>query len=218
MLSARPPYDSVRAIDKRTLYIFVSIQITQKKWFKFFNKEKVAPCIRLKAKTKVGGIPVWALFKGIPTGEVRWWYRPLMVYGVPLRVCALRDAHGHLLYVATLEHGWNALERYSKRWTIKCTFGSLKRRGFDLERTGVTQPARLERLFWLVILAWVACLRTGVWLDTQRPIKKKKHGRRAMSLVRYGAESLANGLRWRLDGLEAMLSALISPFPVPGAV
>ena len=32
----------------------------------------VAPCIRLKANTEVGGMPVWALFKGIPTGEVRW--------------------------------------------------------------------------------------------------------------------------------------------------
>ena len=49
-------------------------------------------------------MPIWALFKGIPAGEVRWWYRPLMVYGVPLRVCAVRDVHGHLLYVATLVH------------------------------------------------------------------------------------------------------------------
>ncbi|GGR23337.1 hypothetical protein [Deinococcus ruber] len=73
-----------------------------KKWFRFLNKAKVAPCIRLKGNTKVGGMPVWALFKGIPAGGVYWWYRPLMVYGVPLRVCAVRDAHGHVLYVATL--------------------------------------------------------------------------------------------------------------------
>ena len=82
----------------------------KKKWCKFLNKAKVAPCIRLKANTKAGGMPVWALFKGIPADEVRWWYRPLMVYGVPLRVCAVRDTHGHVLYVATLEHGQHALD------------------------------------------------------------------------------------------------------------
>ena len=43
-----------------------------KKWFKFLNKAKVAPCIRLKATSKTGGMPVWALFKGIAAGEVRW--------------------------------------------------------------------------------------------------------------------------------------------------
>ena len=64
-------------------------------------------------------MPVWALFKGITTGEVRWWYRPPMVYGVPLRVCAVRDAHGHVLYVATLKHGQHALEAYSRRWSIE---------------------------------------------------------------------------------------------------
>ncbi len=74
------------------------------KWFKFLNKSHVAPCIRLKANTKVGGMPVWALFKGIPVDEVRWWYRPLMVYGVSLRVCAVRDTHGHLLYIVVHRH------------------------------------------------------------------------------------------------------------------
>ncbi|MGI8747981.1 MAG: IS4 family transposase, partial [Deinococcus sp.] len=102
--------------------------------------------------------------------------------------------------------------------SIECTFGSLKTRGFDLERTGITQPARLERLFGLVILAWVGCLGIGVWLAEQRPIKVKAHGRKAVSLVRYGAESLTNALRWRLDALKEMLAILISPFPAPGTV
>ena len=60
-----------------------------KKWFQFLSKHQVAPCIRLKADTLVGGMPVWGLFKGIAAHEVRWWYRPLLVYGVPLRVCAV---------------------------------------------------------------------------------------------------------------------------------
>ena len=38
-----------------------------------------------------------------------------MAYGVPLRVCAMRDVHDHLPYVATLERGQHALKRYSER-------------------------------------------------------------------------------------------------------
>ncbi|GGR39425.1 hypothetical protein GCM10008957_55350 [Deinococcus ruber] len=82
---------------------------------------------------------------------------------------------------------------------MECTFASIKARGFDLERTGVTQPTRLERLFGLVILAWMPCLQVGVWLQTIKPIKVLAHGRRAMSLVRYGSERLRNALRWDPD-------------------
>jgi len=190
-----------------------------KDWFAWLDQHGIAPCIRLPASATIGSsrFPIWAAFKKLEPGEIRFYHRAIKVYGVSLRVAATKNNAGETLYLAY--RGWakKNLNRYAQRWQTERTFGSLKVRGFDLERTGVTQPARLERLFGLVILAWVACLRTGVWLDTQRPIKKKKHGRRAMSLVRYGAESLTNGLRWRLEGLEAMLSVLIRPFPAPGA-
>ncbi len=61
-----------------------------------------------------------------------------------------------------------------------------------LERTSITRPDRLERLFELVILAWVSCLRVDVWLHAHVPIKVKAHGRPTMSLLRDGAE------QWKL--------------------
>ena len=42
---------------------------------------------------------------------------------------------------------------YRLRWSVETTFSSYKDRGFDLERTGVTSPKQLERLFGLVPLA-----------------------------------------------------------------
>ena len=84
-------------------------------------------------------------------------------------------------------------------------------------RTGITQPDRLERLFGLVILAWVSCLRVGVWRQAQVPIKVKAHGRSAMSLVRYGAEQLCNALRWNLPDLPALIRLLSTPFQAPVA-
>ena len=165
-----------------------------KKWFKFLNKANVAPCIRLKATTKVGGMPVWALFKGIPAGEVRWWYRPLMVYGVPLRVCAVRDVHGHLLYVATLEHGQHALEAYSRRWTIECLFKFWKGSGFDLEATHLTHPERLSTLLALVTLTSVWAWRVGAAEHERAPIPVLAHGRLALSIVRYGLDTVKAAL------------------------
>ncbi|WP_407569906.1 IS4 family transposase [Deinococcus altitudinis] len=165
-----------------------------KKWFKFLNKAKVAPCIRLKTNTKVGGIPVWALFKGIPTGEVRWWYRPLMVYGVPLRVCAVRDVHGHLLYVATLEHGRNALERYSRRWTIESLFKHWKGSAFDLEATHLTHTERLGTLLALITLTSVWAWQVGQAEHERAPIRVLAHGRLALSIVRHGLNTVKAAL------------------------
>ncbi len=84
-------------------------------------------------------------------------------------------------------------------------------------RTGITRPDRLERLFGLVVLAWVSCLRVGVWLQAQVPIKVKAHGRAAMSLVRYGAEQLCNALRWELSHLPTLIRLLSTPFHASGA-
>ncbi|GGR29180.1 hypothetical protein GCM10008957_45220 [Deinococcus ruber] len=165
-----------------------------RKWFKFLNKVKVAPCIRLKANTKVGGMLVWALFKGIPTGEVRWWYRPLMVYGVPLRVCAVRDEHGHLLYMATLEHGRNALERSSKRWTIESLFKHWKGSAFDLEATHLTHPERLGTLLTLMTLTSVWAWQVGQAEHERAPMQVLAHGRLALSIVRHGLNTVKAAL------------------------
>ena len=175
---------------KRIAGLLGNREFIGKKWFRFLNKATVAPCIRLKANTKVGGMPVWALFKGIPTGEVRWWYRPLMVYGVPLRVCAVRDTHGHLLYVATLEHGQHALEAYSRRWTIECLFKFWKGSGFDLEATHLTHPDRLSTLLALVTLTSVWAWRVGAAEHERSPIPVLAHGRLALSIVRYGLNTV----------------------------
>ncbi|GGL78542.1 hypothetical protein GCM10010840_15500 [Deinococcus aerolatus] len=77
--------------------------------------------------------------------------------------------------------------------------------------------ARTGRLFGLVVLAWVSCLRVGMWLQAQVPVKVKAHGKTAMSLVRYGAERLGHALRWGLPELPALIRLLSTPFHAPGA-
>ena len=138
------------------------------------------------------------------------------VFGEPMRVVATRSPAGDLVIIATDFHVWETWQLYKLRWTIESTFGSQKSRGFDLERTGVTDPTRLERLFGLVTLAWLACLRVGVWRHETKPIRALAHGRKAMSLVRYGSEELRHVLRWVPERLDEMLRVLIRPFTALG--
>ncbi len=93
---------------------------------------------------------------------------------------------GDLVCLATDLHAQDACSVYQFRWSIECTFSSLKSRGFDLERTGLTLNHRLEPLFGLVTLGWVRGLRVGVDTALRQPIPLKAHGRQAMSLVGNG--------------------------------
>ena len=93
----------------------------------------------------------------------------------------------------------------------------MKTRGFDLERSAMTFANRLERLFGLVTLAWVCCLRIGVWRNALQPIPVKAHGRRAASMVSYGWEYLAQAIRWEETLAETYFGLLRHPFPSPGA-
>jgi hypothetical protein len=81
----------------------------------------------------------------------------------------------------------------------------------------MTERSRLERLFGLVTLAWMFCLRLGVWLDQTQPIPVLKHGRRAVSLVRHGAQHLVDALRWKPKQFMVVLEVLIQAFYPPGA-
>jgi len=108
-----------------------------------------------------------------------------MVYGVPLRVYAVHNTHGHLLYVATLEHGRNALERYSKRWIIESLFKHWKGSAFDLQATHLTHPERLSTLLALMTLTSVWAWQVGQAEHERAPRWVLAHGRLARSIVRH---------------------------------
>ena len=63
-----------------------------------------------------------------------------------MRVVATRSPAGDLVIIATDFGVWETWKLDQLRWSVECTFSSIKARGFDLERTGVTQLKRLEHL------------------------------------------------------------------------
>ncbi len=88
-----------------------------------------------------------------------------------------------------------ALEYYAKRWQIETLFRGLKSSGFNLEETHLTHRDRLRKLILLVMIAFVWCYKIGDFIDEKiKPITIKKHGRRAITVFKYGLDYLSKCL------------------------
>lgn len=107
-----------------------------------------------------------------------------------LGFAAKRRHDGTLIIVASNRHPLAALATYKKRWQIECLFGDTKTRGFNMEDTKLTQPAKLSLLLAVIALAiaWVRACAKAV-----RPngyIPRAKHGYRRKSWFRLGLDTL----------------------------
>jgi len=186
-------------------------------WFRFLRRQGIRRAVRIRKDTVLDDLRADEWFGDLQPGQFRVIAEKTWVFGEWMRVVATRSPLGDLVIIATDFGVWETWKLYKLRWSVETTFGSYKDRGFDLERTGVTAPKRLERLFGLVTLAWLSCLKVGVWRETQVPIRILAHGRKAMSLVRYGSELLRNVLRWNPQERPGLLRVMMCPFSAPGA-
>ena len=82
----------------------------------------------------------------------------------------------------------NAIDLYQKRWEIETLFGCLKSRGFNLEDTHMTAPEKIEKLLFVLAIAFCWSYKIGVVKDAEKAIPKKAHGRPSKSLFRQGLD------------------------------
>lgn len=111
-----------------------------------------------------------------------------------LGFAAKRLADGSLIIVVTNRDPLTALASYKKRWQIECLFGDTKTRGFNMEDTKLTQPAKLSMLLAIIALAiaWgQACAKA---LRPDGYIPRAKHGYRRKSWFRIGFDILRHWL------------------------
>ena len=100
----------------------------------------------------------------------------------------------------------NALELYRKRWTIETMFGCFKTRGFNIEDTHMTDPDKIERLLFVVAIAFCWAYRVGDVEAEEKAIPVKTHGRPEKSLFRKGLDKLRHAIfrevsRWEFRQL-----------------
>ena len=164
-------------------------------WLSYLIRRDIPFRLRIPNNTRTHNrqrnarLPVTRLFN-IRIGETMVLNRPRRLWGHTLYVVGTRACSGEHVIVITTHAPETALEDYKKRWETECLFAVMKRRGFNLEDTHLTDPERVSRLVAVLTLALCWCYKVGVWLDRKKPIALKKHQRRVCSVVRLGLDTL----------------------------
>lgn len=173
-------------------------------WLDFLNQENIRYHIRIRNNFKVFSprkqkkVTAWHLFNNLSVGEFKHYQH---IVRINQQLCYLsgtkmiKDGKIQYLILVSFNRPDQALEYYGMRWQVETLFRGLKSSGFNIEDTHVIALHRLEKLMMLVIMAFVWCYRIGDFIDTHiQPIKIKKHGRRAVSVCKYGLDYLSRVL------------------------
>ncbi|KPH15320.1 transposase [Chryseobacterium sp. ERMR1:04] len=182
-------------------YLLADKEFIGHHWLDFLNKNKIRYYIRLRNNFKVFRFdkneetPVFWLFNRLRVGEFLNHPKIVKINGVECYVSGMKqyDRTGKLdfLILVSFNKPEESLEYYRKRWQIETLFKAFKTSGFNIEATHVTDQKRLEKLFMIVMLALVWCYKIGDYVHEKiKPIKFKKHQRRAFSVFKYGLNQI----------------------------
>jgi hypothetical protein len=178
-------------------YLLADREFIGEKWFKYLIEEaKIGFAMRLKENFQVTKNGVTKAIKVCCRDAKAYQYchkGHFMVCGVKLHI-SVTYLGGELLILGTLERDLHIFEVYKKRWQIETLFKGLKTQGFCLENTAITDAKKIEKLLFLLAIAFVWAYKTGIWLNEQKPIRICQNGNREFSFFRYGLIYLQNSL------------------------
>jgi hypothetical protein len=197
-----------------------------KEWFSYLLEKGIAFRIRIRANMLISNargilVPANTLFRDLGVGAYKILPGKRKVRGIDLYVIGLRLPDGEYLILVADKHPQTALDDYAKRWGIETLFGALKSRGFRFEDTHMTHPERISKRIALMAIAFCWAHNTGEWLNDRQPIEIKKHGRKAISLFRYGLDHLRERLLnineeyQQFNNMVQLLRAYLTDDPPP---
>lgn len=171
-------------------------------WLDWFITRKISFAIRVKKDMLLRKSPsdtgkqVHHFFHHLKLYESYVLLERYYAYGHYLHIAAVRGKEEESLILLTnMENPNKAIEAYRKRWEIETLFGAFKSRGFNLEDTHMSDPKKIATLVAIISIAFVWAYKIGEWIvDNIKPIKIKKHQRKAQSLFRVGLDFLADTL------------------------
>ena len=174
-------------------------------WLEYLNDKGIPFCIRIKQNARVQRgdrtIPVHRLFANLRPRTARSLAKPQFLYQQQLCLAGMK-LHNEYCIVASNQTDFPILDLYKERWSIENLFSIFKSRGFYLEETHMTEPARIEKLIALLTIALVFVWKTGEYVSSLRPIIIKKHGRKAQSVFRAGLDQLRTALFHLYDSFQ----------------
>jgi hypothetical protein len=190
-----------RALIKRFIKIFgqknimgllADREFIGKDWFNWLTKENIPFFIRIRNdadtnnKSKLSIKIEWLFYKLKP-GEKMLLPDRKKIYGQWLFVSAGRAPNNELMIIVSNNKIENMIETYLLRWQIETMFQCLKGRGFNFEDTHITARYKIKKLIVLLAIGFCWAYLAGEWRHNYMDkIKLKNHGRKEVSLFRYG--------------------------------
>jgi len=182
---------------------------------KYLFAESIPFTLRIKGDCKVKNsrgesVQIKSLLRDIKPGESRV-MKQIIVLKQRVDIVAFRDSSGDLVIVATNHNIDTVQDRHINRNQIETMFKAMKTQGFNLEDTHITSPERLERLMGAMVMAFAWSYKLGDYIDEERPIKVKAHGRRLRSVFKTGFKFLINlfsNISQRMEEFIAVISLI----------
>jgi hypothetical protein len=136
----------------------------------------------------VGDLPI-ARGKSVAISDVEMTlarYGPVLVMGV-----WDEDQDTPIYLISSLTDADTAVEHYRKRFRIECLFANHKSRGFQIQKSHLSDPARLSRLLIATSLAYLWMHAVGVFAQEQGWVSQfHRTDRCDLSLFQIGLRAL----------------------------
>lgn len=197
---------------KKIKYILADREFIGEKWFKWLLEEDIPFIIRIKSNTMVKAnkedelsIPINHFFIRVQNCRRKYIKTPFWIGSNKVFISASRSPKGELLIVASPVFSRSTLMFYKRRWEIETLFGCLKSKGFCLEDTHILNPQRIEKLFFVLTIAFCWAYAAGIQREEYCPIKTKNHGRKMYNLFRYGFELLRKAILNKCKSIKKLL-------------
>ncbi len=134
-------------------------------WFLFLIEQKIPFIIRVKQNSMVeigenGKLPIGRLRKWLSRKKVV--NHPINLWGLSLYVSIekRKGAKEQMIVVSNFKFE-DSLGMYRRRWEIETMFGCLKTRGFRMEDTHITDPDKIEKVVFVLAIAFCWAYRMG---------------------------------------------------------
>ena len=175
------------------------------KWFRYLMKEDIGFHIRIKSNTKVGSKTkktnkeVKDLIKYFKVNLPKELPNKYDIFGYKLHVSGIKTEDDYCIVISNKDNT-EALKIYQQRWSIGNMFGAFKTRGFNFEDTHLHHLYKIEKLIFLISIAYVWSIFTTLWLDSKIKIRINKYGRKTISCFRRSLNYLINMIHQILSG------------------
>lgn len=178
---------------KRIKVLLADREFVGEEWFDFLITNNIPFVIRVKKNSMVGGlrngyeIPIGEVLKELNKRKKKIINRPIVLKGRSL-YASFEHAKGakEPMIVLSNQQFSHPIRLYRQRWGIETLFSCLKTRGFNMEDTHMTDQVKIEKLVFILAIAFCWAYTVGLIRERECPIAVKKHGRKEKSIFRLG--------------------------------